>query len=432
MSTLFNHESDVVVSRQGMVRRRDFLRSVATAGLAAGACNWADLIKLQANELRKQGMACILLWMQGGPSQFETWSPKVGHENGGNTKAIKTNVPGIEISENLPETAKVMDDVCLIRTMNSKEGSHPRASYLMHTGYLPTAVIKYPTLGSIVAHEIGSREFDLPNFVRIGTNRGSDGGGFFGVEFDPFAISDPDRSPDNTTITTSSDRFRRRLGLLGKLEDEFAASGNKQEVEDHRKLYAKTSKMILSPRMDRFDIDQEPAQLREAYGKTNFGNGCLLARRLIEAGVTFVEVNAGNWDTHDDGFTKTKSLCKDVDQPYAALLRDLKQRGMLDKTLVLWMGEFGRTPKVNPRAGRDHYPKAFTIALAGGGVRGGQSIGATDKGGVDVTDRPVSVTDLFQTICRSLKIDTAKENMSSIGRPIKLVDGGEVVQEVFG
>ncbi len=192
------------------------------------------------------------------------------------------------------------------------------------------------------------------------------------------------------------------------------------------------SKMVLSPKMETFDISREPAKVREAYGSSEFGAGCLLARRLIESGVTFVEVGAGNWDTHLDNFSRSKELCEQVDQPYAQLLRDLQQRGILEKTLVIWMGEFGRTPRINPRGGRDHYPRAFSVALAGGGVNGGQVIGNTDAGGENVTDRPVGVADLFQTFCHSLQIDADHENMSSIGRPIKIVDGGEVVNEVFG
>ncbi len=428
------HNSEVRVSRRGLVQRRDFLKCIsAGAAAASGALCWQDVMAESAPELRKQGMACILLWMQGGPSQFETFSPKPGHANGGETKAIKTNVTGVEISENLPKMAKVMDQVCLIRSMNSKEGAHPRATFLMHTGYLPTASVKYPTLGSIVAHENGDPAFDLPNFVRIGAGRFTDSAGLLGVDYDPFLMQAQDvgRMPQNTTLATGPDRYSRRLKLLGNLESDYAAHGGKQEVADHQKVYAKASKMVTSPKMSAFDLAKEPQKAHDLYGSSQFGKGCLLARRLVETGVTFVEVSAGNWDTHLDNFAKSKELCGDIDQPYAALLTDLAQRGMLDKTLVIWAGEFGRTPKINPRGGRDHFPRAFNICLAGGGVHGGQVIGKTDAGGEAVTDRPIGVTDLLQTVCHSLKINASKENMSSIGRPIKIVDGGEVVKEVF-
>jgi uncharacterized protein (DUF1501 family) len=197
------------------------------------------------------------------------------------------------------------------------------------------------------------------------------------------------------------------------------------------RLYEQTARMVQSPRMQAFNLEQESAEMRDAYGRTPFGSGCLLARRLVESGVTFVEVSAGNWDTHADVFTRTRQLTEQIDQPMAQLIRDLKHRGMLDRTLVIWMGEFGRTPRINPRGGRDHFPRAFNVALAGSGVQGGQVIGKTDAGGTEVTDRPVSVQDLFQTFCKALKIDSEVENMSPAGRPIRVVNGGEPVDELF-
>ncbi|MCA9120573.1 MAG: DUF1501 domain-containing protein [Planctomycetales bacterium] len=432
MTHSLHHQVDVTVRPRQLMKRRHFLRSVSLAGAAAGTLSWPDLMALEAAELRERGRACILLWMQGGPSQFETFSPKPGHENGGETKAISTCVPGVEISENLPKTATAMDEVCLIRSMNSREGSHPRATYLMHTGYLPTASIKHPTIGSNVVHQLADRAFDLPSFVRIGNGRGGAGAGLLGVEFDPFVMTDPKRMPDNTELMTDERRYRRRVGLLSKLEQEYANSGGEQEVNNQRKLYEKASKLVLSPKMNAFDIEREPAGIREAYGSSNFAAGCLLARRLVETGVTFVEVSLGNWDNHQNVFEDAAALCQQMDQPYAALLKDLRERGMLDNTLVIWAGEFGRTPTINGRGGRDHYPRAFNIALAGGGVRGGQVIGSTDAGGTTVEDRPVGVADLLRTVCHSLKIDADHEHMSSIGRPIKIVDGGDVVSEVFG
>lgn len=431
MSYELHLQSDVQVSGQATLRRRDFLRTISLAAAAAGVLPWQDAVALRADEMKKKGLHCILLWMQGGPSQFETWSPKPGHKNGGETKAISTSVSGIQISENLPLTAKQMDDICLIRSMNSKEGSHPRATYLMRTGYLPTASVKYPTLGANVAHQLGDHQSELPNFVRINQQRGSDAGGLLGVDFDPFLLQSAARLPENTGLTTPRDRFERRLGLLGTLEGGKDHRDIKQEVADHQKVYAKASRLVLSPQMERFDISKEPESIRKQYGDSSFGSGCLLARRLVESGVSFVEVSAGNWDTHDDNFARCRNLASEVDQPYAALLSDLKDRGLLESTLVVWMGEFGRTPKINPRGGRDHYPKNFSVALAGAGIRGGQVIGATDAGGDSVTDRPVGVTDLLQTICHSLKMNASRENMSSIGRPIKVVDGGEVIKEAF-
>jgi hypothetical protein len=424
--------SRVAVGRSHVVGRRDFLRGISLAGLAAGTLSWTDLMTASAVELRKKGKSCVLLWMSGGPSQFETFSPKPGHPNGGSTKAISTAVSGIEISENFPLLAKSMKDIAVIRSMTSKEGSHPRGTFLMHTGYIPSASVKYPSFGAVVAHETGDTKSELPSFVRIG-GRGQAGtnGGFLGVQYDPFDILNPAAMPTNTTLTTSVDRYRQRLELLGQLEKDFARTAP-QEVADHQKQYEGTAKMILSPSMKAFDLSKEPDSMREAYGKTQFGNSCLLARRLIESGVTFIEIDLGGWDTHADNFAKTKELAGQVDQPFAQLLADLKQRGMFDSTVVMWMGEFGRTPVVNPRGGRDHYPRAFNAVVAGGGLRGGQVIGETDKSGTEITTNPVTIQDLFQTVCAKLDINAAQENMSPIGRPIKVVDGGKPVKELVG
>jgi hypothetical protein len=426
------HHVQVSVRRQGVVHRRDFLRGISAASIAAGTLSWTELMSVHANELRSRGMACIVLWMQGGPSQFETFSPKPDHANGGETKAIQTSVPGIQIAENLDHVASVMDDVAIIRSMTTKEGNHQRASFLLHTGYAPTASVKHPTFGAVAAHQLPNVECDLPAFVRIGNLfRNSGGGGFLGAEFDAFALPEADQLPANAQPTTTADRFSRRLNLLGRLEADAATTSSAALVAEHRKLYEQAARMVLSPTMQTFDISQEPESMRAAYGESQFGAGCLMARRLVEAGVTFVEVSAGNWDTHTENWPRTKALKAQVDQPFAQLIRDLKQRGLLENTLVVWMGEFGRTPRINPRGGRDHYPKVFNVALAGGGVRGGQVIGATDESGTEVAERPVAVTDLFQTFCRSLKIDAQHENMSPIGRPIKIVDGGEPVDELF-
>jgi len=425
------HIQSSVTIRRGQLQRRDFLKAIPAAAAAAGVLSWSDLMSVRAADLRKSGKACILLWMQGAPSQFETFDPKPGHANGGETKAIKTSVNGIEISENLPQVAEAMGDLCVIRSMNSREGQHPRATYLMHTGYLPSAAVKYPTLGSIVAKELGNPASDLPSFVRIGNSRFSDGAGLLGVDYDPLVMPAAGRPPENTSLASPEPRFQRRLGLLEQMQTDYANHGGKQAVSDHQKVYAQAAKLVLSPKMQRFDISQEPQAAKDAYGSSPFGQGCLLARRLIETGVTFVEVSLGNWDTHQDNFNRTRTLCEQLDQPYAALLADLKQRGMLDSTLVVWMGEFGRTPRINPNTGRDHYPRAFSAVLAGGGVKGGQVIGATDAGGDNVQGKPVGVNDMLRTICHSLGIDAKKENMSSVGRPIKIVDGGEVVSQVF-
>lgn len=431
---------EVAMSRRGVVSRRGFMRSIGVGAASVTALSWLDVMTLQADTLRSQGMSCILLWMAGGPSQFETFDPKPGTDNGGETKSIATAVPGIQIAEHWPETAKIMDQVALIRSMTNKEGNHQRASYQLHTGYLPSGSVKHPSFGSLVCSEIGDVSFDLPHFVAIQGGGGPGGGmgatqgsGFLGVEYDPFFVQDPNRPPNNTTLSPSvtDKRFTRRLGLSKKLEQEFANSGARAVVDDHQVLYDKAAKMVLSPRIKAFDLSQESEATRERYGKNAFGQGCLLARRLVETGVTFVEVRSNGWDTHQQNFTRVPDLAKQVDPGFAGLISDLKERGMLERTLVIWMGEFGRTPRINGNGGRDHWPKSFNVALAGGRVRGGQVIGSTNIDGNDVKDRPVNVADLLCSCCHSLQIDPRKENTSPLGRPLKIVDGGSVVKELF-
>jgi hypothetical protein len=424
----------VQTSGAGVVSRRTFLRRVAVGGAAAlGVLGWKDAMTLHADELRKKGMACILLFMRGGPSQFETFDPKPGAANGGPTKAISTAVSGIEVAENWPHTAKAMKDIALVRSMTNKEGEHQRATYQLHTGYVPLASIKHPSIGAIVASEIAPKEFDLPSFVSVGNRFATIGSGFLGMQYAPFIVQNPSQMPTNVELPggVNDKRFNRRLGLLKDLEKDFAEAGGAPRVEEHRAIYESAAQMVLSPQLKAFDVSQEKESVKERYGRNAFGQGCLLARRLVESGVTFVEVESNGWDTHQDNFTRVKSLAEGVDPGFAALVGDLKERGMLDRTLVVWMGEFGRTPRINPNTGRDHYPRAFNVALAGGGIKGGQVIGRTSADGTDVKERPVTVADLFCTFCHALKINPRKENIGTLGRPIKLVDGGSPVKELF-
>lgn len=415
------------------MNRRDFLNGTTLAGLTLGGFSFRDVLTARAADLKRRHKACILLWMQGAPSQLETFDPKPGHANGGETKAIDTAVSGLQISENLPEVARIMDRASLVRSMTTKEGNHQRATYMLHTSYVPTATVRHPTLGSVVAHELPNDECELPAFVRVGRSLSSGNGGYFGTAYDPFVVDSAARLPNNTQPTTPEPRYRRRLDLLGKLESAAASTAPvlAQPAAEHAALYNSASKMILSPQMAAFDVGRESEKVRESYGTGEFASGCLLARRLVESGVPCVEVSLGNWDTHDDNFNRCRGLCEQLDQPMAALIRDLEERGMLDDTLVVWMGEFGRTPRVNPRGGRDHYPRAFSALMAGCGVKRGSVFGGTNDSGEEVTDHPVTEKDLFQTIYHALGIDAKKEFMTPIGRPLKLVDGGTTISELL-
>jgi hypothetical protein len=426
--SLFHHEFVRFVGKSA-VSRRSFLQHVSVGAVAAGTLNFRQLMSVHAEELRKQGRSMILLWMQGGPSQMETFDPKPNTENGGQTSAISTAVSGIQIASGWDQTAKAMKDVALIRSVTNKEGQHQRATYQLHTGYLPTGSVRHPSLGANIAKQLADLTRDLPAVVSVGQTIGS---GFLGVDYEPFVVDNPGQLPRNIQNPVATARYSRRLGLLDKLEDDFAGRGGQIVVDNHRRLYQKASKMVMSSSVKAFDINEESEAVRAKYGDSDFGRGCLLARRLVDAGVTFVEVQSRGWDTHDDVFNRVSKLTSDVDPGMAALISDLKERGRLDRTLIVWMGEFGRTPKINPRGGRDHFPRVFNVAIAGGGIRGGQVIGSSSADGTGVQDRPVTIPDLFCSVCKSLNVNPRIESISPLGRPLKIVDGGKPVDVLFG
>lgn len=442
---MLSHDWYLDTTRDGVSSRRAFLRQATVGAAGLSALHWVDEARMQAAEMRKQGRACILLFHNGGPSQFETFDPKSGTEAGGPTKAIETAVPGVQFGEDWPHTAKQLNDIAIIRSMTAKEGNHIRAQYQMHTGFVPSPAVKYPNFGSVAAHALADSEFDLPHFVNIGGAGPGSGGGPFGAGYLPaayssFVVDDPNRMPNNTELPERVDtaRFQRRLNLMGKLEQGFANRGAETFVDENRDLITTAARLVTSPRRTVFDVGQESDALRDRYGRTPFGQACLLARRLVETGVTFVEITNSpvgaetrvGWDSHTNNFDEHKRLAGITDPAYAALIADLKDRGMLDKTLVIWMGEFGRTPTINSRGGRDHYPHAFSVALAGAGIKGGRVLGATDDQGREVIERPVRVPDLFATFYRALGIDPRRENMAGT-RPIKINEGGEPVAELF-
>ncbi len=420
----------VKTNADGVLSRRTFLRSAAAGVVGAGLF---DTLALNAQELRRRQMSCVLLFMRGAPSQFETFDPKPGHANGGPTTAVQTAVPGVSIASTWTNVAREMRDISIIRSMNNREGEHQRATYLMHTGYIPAGGVRHPSIGSIVASEIGPRDFDLPHFVSVGNRFSTIGSGFLGMQVAPFVVADPNQMPNNTQLPAESTaaRLNRRLNLMQDLEQDFSEAGGEARVRDHRAIINSAANLVRSPRLQAFDLSRETAATRDRYGRTTFGQGCLLARRLVETGVTFVEVELNGWDTHQNNFETTTRLSRQADAGFASLVQDLRQSGRLDRTLVIWMGEFGRTPRINANNGRDHYPRAFSVAMAGGGIRGGRVIGSTSAGGNDIANRPVGVADLFCTFCQALGVDPRKENQTPIGRPIRIVDGGQHVRELF-
>jgi hypothetical protein len=406
--------------------RRDVLKLSAAGVLGTSLSGWFNVLATRAAESKLKTKSCILLWMDGGPSHKDTFDMKPGSAGAGEFKPIKTSAPGIEISEHLPKLAKVMDNAAILRGMSTGEGAHGRAKYYMHTGYKEgVGGLVYPSIGAIAAHELADPQFPLPSYVTIGGR--SYGAGFLGAKHQPIIIADPERGVENLKALVDEKQFANRVGLLEEMENAFHRDYQADSALDHRTTYQRAVTLMKSREAKAFDLSEEPSSAKAAYGNSKFGEGCLLARRLVETGVKFVEVTLGGWDTHQDNFDRVKKLSDQLDPAMAALITDLKQRGLLDSTLVIWMGEFGRTPNINQRGakpGRDHFPRAWSSVLAGGGIKGGQVIGKTDKDAASVVERQTSALDFMATVCSVLGIDYHKQNTASIGRPIRIVDKG--------
>jgi hypothetical protein len=405
--------------------RRDFLRLSATGVFGLSLSGWLKVLADNTKDVPAgQHKSCILLWMDGGPSHKDTFDPKPDSKGAGEFKPIATSTPGIRISEHLPNVAKVMHHGVLVRGMSSPEGAHGRAKYFAHTGYREgQGGLTYPSLGAIASAEIGRADAAVPNFVAIG-NR-SFGSGFLGPKHQPLLVQNPDRGVEDLKSLVSDRQFDRRIGLLEEMETAFYREQGFAGINDHKTNYDRAVKLMQAKEAKAFDLAAEPSSSRSKYGSGNFANGCLMARRLVEVGVPFIEVGLGGWDTHQDNFDRVKKLSGQIDQPMAALITDLQDRGLLDSTLVVWMGEFGRTPHINTKGakpGRDHYPKAWTVAMFGGGIRGGRTVGETDKEGAAPVEKPTTVQDFLATACELLGIDYTKKNDTPIGRPIQIVE----------
>lgn len=366
--------------------------------------------------------ACIVLWMGGGPSHIDTWDPKPGQDTGGPTKSIETSARDVLVSENFPNVAKVMNKVSLVRSMTHPEGDHQRATFYMQTGHKLTSAIDYPGVGAIVSFET-AKDLDMPNYVTINGN--GHGSGFLGVEHFPYLVNNPKTALQELEQTAKG---VGRASLLEDLNEDFDKQHASENNEKRKGFYEKIKKLIDSPFKKAIDLSKEKPELVKDYGDNNFGNGCLLARRLVETGVKFVQITMGGWDTHQNNFDSVAQRCKQVDPAMAALIKDLDQKGLLDSTLILWAGEFGRTPKINGNNGRDHYPKAFSVAMAGGGVQGGRVVGATDSKGGTVVKDPTSVSDLLATLYGQFGIDLTKKYYTNKTGVVKITDGGNVVK----
>jgi hypothetical protein len=438
--------------------RREWLRLSAAGVVGFSMSGWLERLAAAAATDPGRKRACILLWMNGGPSQMDTWDLKPGHVNGGPYKETATNVPGIKISEHLPKIAKHMDRMVLVRSMSTKEADHGRASYLMRTGRLPGGPIQYPSLGALVAKELERPDAELPGFVAIAPfrffNQAAYGAGYLGPQYAPLVVgenqaffggqpNDYERGLKVQDLDLpagiSADRGGRRIQLLDEMEQDFLADRGGAAALSHHTAYQRAVTMMRSSAVKAFDLEEEPKGLRDAYGRNLFGQGCLLARRLVERGVPFVEVTLAavpgqqvfGWDTHQNNFDQVQKLSGVLDAAWSTLMDDLKAKGLLDSTLIVWMGEFGRTPKINPQKGRDHWANSWSTVLAGGGLKGGQVVGKTSPDGMSIAERPVSVADFLGTVGLALGLDIRKQNPSNVGRPIRFVDpNAQPIKEV--
>lgn len=429
---------------KGLFGRRDFIRIGSLGMFGLGLREhfaMKSLLAAGAAPAAAVDRSVILVWLSGGPPQMDTFDmkPDAPKEVRGLFKPISTNVPGIQICEHLARTARVADKLAIIRSMTSREANHERAINYLLTGYLPLQTLEFPSMGSVISKEKGPRN-GVPPYVSIPNIFPSYGAGFLGGEYGPFIAGDPNVSGykvRDLNLPTDIDwgRVNNRKWLLGQIDQQFRNMDAGNEFETIDSFYEKAYDLMRSSVARKaFEIDQEPDAVRNRYGRTPVGQGCLLARRLVESGVRFVTVAKGwlNWDTHGQNFTTLeKVLLPELDVAYSALIEDLAARGLLESTLVVLMGEFGRTPEVNSDAGRDHWSKAFSIVLAGGGVRGGQVLGATDAKAAEVTQDPYQVEDLVATIYDRVGIDFTQEYQSPIGRPVKLSNGGSVISKLF-
>lgn len=438
--------------------RRQWLRGLGASGLGLlgfSGSGWFPALAEQVAQHANRKRHCVLLWMTGGPSQTDTFDMKPGHANGGEFQEIATSVPGLRFSEHLPQLARQAERLAVLRGLSTKEGDHGRGTHLMRTGHPPMGPIRYPTIGASLSKELAAAELEVPAFVSISPyrifNQAAFGPGFLGPRYAPLTVGADDGVAANQQpqegyaelkvddlkphAGVAADQFAGRLELWRSLQDSFLSSHAAASPQAHDTVYRRAIRLMNSQAARAFDLTEEPDKVREAYGRGRFGQGCLMARRLIEQGVAFVEVSLsgiGNgalgWDTHSNNFPTVRRLSEELDAGWATLMRELDERGLLESTTIIWMGEFGRTPAINNNAGRDHFPAAWTAVLAGGGIQGGQAYGKTSDDGMEVTDGKIAVGDLLATLCEALGVPADLQNMSELGRPIRIAEGTPVRQ----
>ena len=404
--------------------RRNFLRMAASAlGLSFAVPGLQSRAAEERGDRRAKSF--LTIWLGGGPSQLETWDPHPGTTIGGEVQAIKTTIPGVQIADLYPQSAEQLHHVSLIRSLVSKEGDHERASYMLHTGYRPEPTLVHPSIGAIAIHERPSEAVEIPHFISLGDANFPPRGGFLGDRFDAYRIFNPGENGQNLSVTVDKSRQDRRLENLNAVSQSFMR-GRRSKVDQtlHQHTIDAALRMMRSEQLKAFSVESESKELRAAYGDNAFGKGCLVARRLLEVGVRSIEVALQGFDTHTKNHEGQASRAKTLDPALATLLKDLADRDLLQSTIVLAIGEFGRSPNINPLLGRDHWPNGFSCLLGGGGFPSGVVIGETDPQGEKTKPKdPIEVADLYATVLHRLGIDYAKEVLTPIGRPMKFCAG---------
>ena len=418
----FTHCHDYAVTRRRMLQGA----GATLLGMPIG-----KLLALSGSAGPAKAEHVILFWNGGGMSHIDTWDPKPGRPTQGDFEPIKTSADGIQISEIFPQFAKQMHHVALIRSIAGTQGAHGRATYELQTGYGQSGNLVHPGLGSIVVHE-KERIGDLPSFVSI-SGQGPRPG-YLGQKCAAYYVGRPGE-PDpylKFPAGISEIRGNKRLDVLARFNNRSSAKFGAKAMKANETAVHEAVSLMRSPALKAFEMKGEDPKTIARYGDTDFGRGALIAKRLVETGVRFVQINRGGFDTHSNNFPAMQNHGDVMDPALASLIQDLAETGMLKKTMVIMLSEFGRTPRINPNAGRDHWPNVFSGFMAGGGIKGGTVIGTSDKDGMEPDQRPVPVADLHASFCHALGIDPNREVQTPLGRPMKLVDNGKPVTELFG
>ena len=423
------------------LNRRRFVSLAAKSFLGVSILPWASHSSLNGAGLglnrplnyAPKAKNVIYLYMSGGMTHLDTFDPKTGTETGGPTQTIKTNADGVQLAENLPLLANHANKIAVVRGMSSTKGAHQQGNYFMHTSYAQRATIVHPSMGAWMTRLDGRFNPTLPGAVVVGGGSRHPLSGFLSTSHQPLAVGNPNEGLKNVKRLwgMTEEKFEKGLNLSQKLDRSFTQKYNLEKVNAYSDMYDDAVRLMKSKDLKAFDLKEESESTRESYGSDNFGQGVLLARRLVERQVRFVEVQLGGWDTHQNNFSRVPERCAILDQALSALLDDLSKRGLLEETLVVLATEFGRTPNINVNDGRDHYPKAFSCMLAGGGIRGGQVWGKTDEEGREVIENKVEIPDFNATIAYTLGLPLDEIIYSPTRRPFTLSDKGQPLTQLI-